>query len=97
VAEKPILIAIAKEHPHLSIALVSLEDTAATRKYFTSQPPDNITLLSAEGDGGKVLHMLGDTSEALPYSFFLKADGSLCDSHYGLLGTDRVDDWMKRC
>jgi thiol-disulfide isomerase/thioredoxin len=95
--ETPILLEIAKQHAALNIAIVSLQDEAHTRKHLAARPAPNIQVLIAAGDAKQTLEGMDDARAALPYSVFLSADGSVCRTHTGLLGTDTVDEWIKRC
>jgi thiol-disulfide isomerase/thioredoxin len=95
--ERPILNAIASAHPDLQVALVSLDGDVYKQRHFPVPSASNIKVLEAEGDAEKTLRQMGDARAALPFSVFLHADGKTCDTHYGLLGTDRADEWVKGC
>jgi len=96
VAERPMLLSIARAHANLRVAIISLQDEMHTRKAFADLP-GNMEVLLSKNDAGETLRALGDGDSALPYSVFLHADGSVCETRRGLLGTRIAGDWMKRC
>lgn len=95
--EQPILIEVARSHPQLHIALISLQDEAQTRNYFGTSPASNMAILIAQDNAKKILLSMGDTRAALPFSAYLNADGTICETHYGVLGTEIVNNWIEEC
>jgi len=97
VTETPILLKIAAAHREVPVALISLQDKAHTLKHFADNPAPNIQVLVAEGKMKDTLNALGDERSALPFSVYLRADGSVCHTRYGLLGTAVADAWVRQC
>jgi thiol-disulfide isomerase/thioredoxin len=95
--ERPMLGTMARAHPELQVALVSLDGNAYQARHFPAPVAANMRIFSSQDDAGKTLRLAGDTHAMLPFSVFLRADGTACNVHYGLLGTAIVDDWMKQC
>ena len=95
--EIAILPKIAGAHPELPVVLVSLQDAAHTLDYRRASWPANMRLLVTAQRPEAVLEMFGDKRRALPYSAMLRANGDLCQSRYGILGTAIVNDWLHAC
>ncbi|MBE7220830.1 MAG: hypothetical protein INR64_20370, partial [Caulobacteraceae bacterium] len=57
---------------------------------------DDATALVLE-DPARLLARLGGAPPRLPLAVALRADGSVCDRHTGLLGRDRVRAWARAC
>lgn len=97
VTEKPILLKIASAHPEVPVMLISLQSKAQTLRHFTENPAANVKVLLAQGSMQDTLQALGDERSALPFSLYLRADGSVCHTRYGLLGTAVADEWVRQC
>jgi hypothetical protein len=95
--EMRLLPQIARGHPGLPIELISLQDEETSRKHLASAWPGNVHLRFVSHEGEKTLAMYGDTRRILPFSAFLHEDGSICRKHYGILGMQRADHWVKSC
>jgi hypothetical protein len=52
---------------------------------------------SANGDPAAVLTAFNGAPPRLPLAVALTAGTKICDRHLGLLGTDRVAEWARRC
>jgi thiol-disulfide isomerase/thioredoxin len=83
---------IAKAHSTLHIRIIALDN-----KPITSTLPDNIEVLQGNKNDKEYLKKLGNTHFALPFSTFINKNGNLCDTHYGILGTELVNTWMHTC
>ena len=97
IAERPALNDIAHAHPDLQLVLVTLDGDTYKERHFPAPSAPNMTVLTATGAPGETLKELGDKNEGLPFSLFVSADGKICATHSGLLGTDLADTWMAKC
>jgi len=91
--ELPVLQAIAHTYQDTHIAIITLDNKA----FLTAGWPANVRVLHADKLAKETLTRYGDTRRILPYSVFISADGSICRKHYGILGTKRVNAWLKQC
>ena len=95
--ELTLLPDIAKQHPDLSIMLVSLQDAEHTRAHVSPMPA-NVHVLVAKDDAKTVLAAFGnDRVLALPYSVMLDSKGQRCDWYYGIIAPEKVKEWQKKC
>lgn len=94
--EMAILPAIVRENPTLPMVLVSLQDRDHTRESLQNMA-FNMQVLVAQNNGGDVMRAFGNSKASLPFSVMLRADGSVCATHEGILGTQRINEWVKRC
>lgn len=88
---------LAASAPGMRFLVVSLESTAQAQHFVPHVLPDNVTVLAAGGDARKVLAAFGNRKPVLPFSVALHDDGSVCESRYGLTGSERVKKWMASC
>jgi hypothetical protein len=88
---------IAKAHPTLKIALVSLMERTTTDQYLTNHLPANVTNLTISQNSKELLAAFGSKQLVLPYSVRLHEDGQICQTHFGILGTSVVNQWEKVC
>ncbi len=95
--EMPAIVNAATAHPHLQVALLALEDAATARAHLHVRLPANVHVLVAQHKGAAMLSAQGDSTGMLPFSQFLHADGKLCQTHIGILGTDRINQWIQSC
>ncbi len=87
---------IARKNPGMTIELVALRDDAKTQQ-LTQYLPENVQLSMADEATKNQMRAYGNPSMALPFNVALHADGSLCQTHRGLLGTVRAKDWAAQC
>lgn len=83
---------IARAHADLEIEVITLDDKSPQSDF----PPNVHVIAGSDKERGIVRHS-GNRNFALPFSMFIRADGSVCGKHYGILGTEIVDKWMKTC
>jgi hypothetical protein len=46
---------------------------------------------------GQVLRSIGSKMILMPTSVMISSNGRICDTHIGILGTDKIRDWAARC
>jgi len=72
-----------------------------TPKIKSAHPNLRIEIISLEDksqeEQNALLKLFGDAKHALPFSVMLRADGSVCRTHNGVLGLDVVNRWEKIC
>jgi thiol-disulfide isomerase/thioredoxin len=87
---------IARTNPNVSIVLVALHNDMKPEQW---QPymASNVLMKTADDTDKNQMRADGDPSMALPFSVALHADGSLCEHHFGLLGTARAKEWAATC
>ncbi len=88
---------LAQQHPHLTIALISLEDVGLAAKHLPALPA-NVTSLIARDEVREIVTAFGnDKRIALPYSVMLDARGGICAKHSGIVATDDLNPWQQQC
>lgn len=90
--EMQIIPDIARAHADLTIEVITLDN-----KLPQSDFPSNVSVVTG---GDKEIEMVTDSGNrqfALPFSMFLRADGSVCGEHFGIVGTRLVNTWIKQC
>jgi thiol-disulfide isomerase/thioredoxin len=95
--ELRVLPKIAKAHPDLKIALVSLMERTTADQYLTNHLPQNVLNLTINQTSKELLAAFGNQRAILPYSVRLHKDGQICQTHIGILGTSLVNQWGKTC
>lgn len=79
------------------IVLVALEDASTARSTmdrFDIPADDGFTpSQSAE----RTLEAVSNGGRRLPYAIALNPRGEICQRHVGLIGTDRIRDWVRTC
>lgn len=93
--ELEILPEIAKKHGNLTIDIVSLDEEY--RNYVPPAFPANVHKIVFGARESRIIKDAEGDRIAIPFSAFLKADGSVCGTHAGILGTDQVTKWSKKC
>lgn len=88
---------IAAAHPDLQITLLVLQDDGRGAAALERDPNENLVLEAFDGDPEALFARYGNEKRALPYSVALTAEGTVCASHYGLLGTALVAAWVVSC
>ena len=91
-----ILPYLADTYSQLPITLIALQDAQQARPHLADMP-ELVQVWVAKDDGAKVLAAFGDKKKALPFSVILDEKGRVCYSHYGLVGTQAIDDGSKKC
>jgi thiol-disulfide isomerase/thioredoxin len=94
VQELPMIEAFWRENSskgHQVLAL-AVDQPSAVRKFLSQQPLGFSIGLAGYG-GTELSKSLGNTSGALPFSVFLKADGSIYRQKLGQLAPDDLSHW----
>ncbi len=91
----PILISLAKLNPKVHIALVTLSGRNGSQ-VLPSALPSNMQLHSVLNSATS-LRAFGSSQDSLPFSAFLRSDGSVCESHAGVQGQATMEEWIKKC
>lgn len=84
-AGKAAIVTLALESAARARATAQLRGISTTSGYVTTISPRTVL---ASSDGGLAF---------LPKAVALSADGKVCDTHVGILGTDKVREWAARC
>jgi hypothetical protein len=79
------------------LMLVALEPAERARATLAAQAPAAAPGWAATQDAAVVLTTFGGAPPRLPLAVAVDSRGRLCGSHHGLLGTDRVREWARRC
>ena len=88
---------LAKAHADLPIMLISLQDAQHTRKHLSAMPL-NVHVLVAQNGGKEVLMAFGNNRMlALPYNVMLNSKGTVCEWYYGILPSQKIEEWKKTC
>ncbi|MEO9079370.1 MAG: TlpA disulfide reductase family protein [Rhodanobacter sp.] len=72
---------------------ISMDSTDRVRA-FLAEHPVNYPILLGDMHSPSTTHILGDTSEMLPYSVLIGADGRILDSHVGILSSRQLEQWL---
>jgi thiol-disulfide isomerase/thioredoxin len=83
------------------LVTVALQDRATAAAYLKTLPKQPRTTFVApaatNADVEKILLAWGGEPPRLPLAVAINARGSICRRHSGLLGTDRITDWVRQC
>lgn len=79
------------------VIAAALEDDVTARDFLERRDIVPRHAWRVVGEPAKVLTDVGGPPPRLPLAFAVRRDGSLCRRHSGLLGTDRVREWVKQC
>lgn len=88
---------ISKQFPYLKILLVSLQNKGFTQNHLSKNLPANVEQAVAISDAKAVLQEFGNEKLVLPYSVALRKNGSICAKNYGILGINKINNWIKTC
>ena len=88
---------IATLHPAMRFIIVSLHNKQHTLAHLPKNLPDNIQVITTKNRDKDVLKSFRDQRLSLPYSVMMRADGSMCAYHYGILNQELVGQWSKLC
>lgn len=78
----------------ITIALEPAVRAAATSQRLELNAAQSF---AAEGDPAETLAAASQGGQRLPYALALDAQGRVCARHTGLLGVNRIIDWIKTC
>ena len=79
------------------LVTIALEDARAARSTLTKMAPEPQIAWIADGDPAAVLVAFNGAPPRLPLAVALTRAGRSCERHVGLLGTDRVQQWVREC
>jgi hypothetical protein len=79
------------------LVLLAVEDRDGARRVLRRAPLPHADLWAANVAPNAVLVKLNGAPPRLPLAIALDRAGAICARHLGLLGTDRIHDWVKRC
>jgi hypothetical protein len=96
IQELRIIPKIAREHEDLRIVIISL-DKQPVNHYIFSGFMKNVHVFKLGEKGEAMAVNTGNDKLILPFSVLLDKEGRACFRHYGLLGTQLVDEWLKSC
>lgn len=89
----PALAALAAPLP---VAILALDPPDVARAALRAQGSE-ATAFADDRPPGEVLAEWGGTGSGLPLAVAIDGHGHRCGLKHGLLGTDQVRDWVKRC
>lgn len=93
--EMKILPEIAQEHEELTINIVSLNGEGM--HFVPPVFPGNVHRMIPGEREKQIIRNAQGKQIMLPFSAFLRTDGSVCGTHTGILGTDQVKQWADKC
>ena len=79
------------------LVLLAVEDMDGARRFLLRSQLPYSDLWAAGATPSEVLVKLNGAPPRLPLAVALDRAGAICARHLGLLGTDRVRDWVRRC
>jgi len=79
------------------LVTIALEDASAARSTLAKMAPEPQIAWIADGDPAAVLVAFNGAPPRLPLAVALTSAGRRCERHVGLLGTDRVQQWVREC
>lgn len=80
-----------------SIVLVGLDDGDAERRVLAQRAPDLHGAWAATGDAAAILTAFGGPPPRLPLAVAIDRSGRICARHHGLLGSERIESWIRQC
>lgn len=90
--EMKIVPELAREHENLEIKIIFLD-----KKYPAYAFAPNVRVVLSGEKENEILVNSGNRKFVLPFSMFLNKNGGICARHYGILGTELVNKWVKKC
>lgn len=72
---------------------IAMEDPARVRAFLAEHPVSYPILLAPQDNGG-ISMALGNSSQILPYSLLVDADGSILATHQGPLSDAMLKQWL---
>jgi hypothetical protein len=79
------------------LVLLAVESRDDARRFLLRAQLPHRDLWAADAAPGEVLVKLNGDPPRLPLAVALDRSGAICARHLGLLGTDRVRDWVRQC
>jgi hypothetical protein len=79
------------------LVLLAVEDMDHARRFLLRAQLPHRDLWAAGAAPGDVLVKLNGEPPRMPLAVAFNRTGSICARHLGLLGTDRVRDWVRQC
>ncbi|MDY6942852.1 MAG: TlpA disulfide reductase family protein [Pseudomonadota bacterium] len=94
--EVPLLIDAYKRYADRDVVVIGVAvDRAEPVKKFAAELKINYPILLATKTGFKLATAFGNRSNGIPYTVIVAPDGSLFDSHTGLLDQSDLDGWLE--
>lgn len=85
----------ASAYPNFVFVVVSFEDDKGELPAKFQSLPSNVLHWQSETSTQKALQKTG--GHALPYTLVLDRNAEICRRHQGLIGTDLLKKWSRRC
>jgi thiol-disulfide isomerase/thioredoxin len=79
------------------LVAIALEDAASARSTIARLPQPPTDAWVADRPAAEVLVAFNGQPPRLPLAVSLDRNGRVCQRHVGLLGTDRVHQWVRQC
>lgn len=79
------------------LVMLAVDEPARIRQALQRYKAQPREIWVADGPARDVLVALNGEPPRLPLAIALDRKGGVCAHHLGLLGTDRVKDWVRRC
>ena len=79
------------------VVVAALEEAGSARAFLQRRGWSPTRSWRVVQDPRQVLTRIGGPPPRLPLAFAVDGDGRLCRRHSGLLGTDRVRQWVRQC
>lgn len=79
------------------LVLLAVEDMDDARRFLRRSQLPYSDLWAADTAASEVLVRLNGAPPRLPLAVAFDRTGGICARHLGLLGTDRIRDWVRRC
>ena len=95
-AELKRLPALAAQARPLPVVILALDPPQVARAALKAQGSD-MTAFADDRPPAEVLAQWGGGGSGLPLAVALDREGRRCGLKHGLLGTDQIDDWVRRC
>ncbi len=91
----PILIKTARFNPDIKFYYVFLGSMSSDDEVRDALPSN--LLIRSVSEVGSSLRSFGATASMLPFSAYMRADGTVCRSRAGVQGTGTLEDWIEKC
>lgn len=91
----PVLFNFARFNDKTHVILIVAEGREGSAQIPKSRPK-NVTEMSVK-DLDTSLRAFGAAPGNLPFSAYVREDGSVCESHYGVMGVNQFEDWKNKC
>ena len=96
-AEMNIISKYSLSNPNLPIVIISLNGAKDARAKLPTEFSRNTSVLVSQNKTEEIFKTFGNVNNSLPFSVFLRKDGSICQKHYGIIGTNLINKWKEQC